>query len=394
MRRVVLSAIAIATMAGSLMAQNSVVKSLVLKSGNYSATLTAPAGLTQNMDFTIPVITGGGSLVGADNNGNVALGMGSYIQLTEPVSGGGTNYTRLVAGSQTNDWILTLPTDAPAAGEVLSVSSVAGSNVVLEWAAGGGGTVTHNATLTGNGTVGSPLGINLGNANTWTANQTFASTFLITANTRIALTNSDNNARDVRWQEPSGTGSQYIGWRAPSVSNNGNYVFPAVVGSVGQVLTIATSNGIDSATTSWTTVSGGGSSGLASFGYVYELATIADATVVGGADVPFSNNGPLDDVTHNAGTTTITVPAAATYKVDYKVSHTAGVGAALAIAVNGTVDASTNRTFLTAVGEVSGTAILTLAAGDVITMRNNSATPFTMTLAPGVGAQLTILRLN
>ena len=39
--------------------------------------------------------------------------------------------------------------------------------------------------------------------------------------------------------------------------------------------------------------SGPTGAGLSSFGYVYELATVIDATVVGGADVPLSNNGPL-----------------------------------------------------------------------------------------------------
>ncbi|MCK9281779.1 MAG: hypothetical protein M0P71_14225 [Melioribacteraceae bacterium] len=145
------------------------------------------------------------------------------------------------------------PTGA-ASGNVLTYN---GSNVV--WTAPtGGGTVSRNSTLVGDGSGGSPLGINLANSNTWTANQTFGSTFLITANARIAMTNSDNNARDIRFQEPSGTGSQYIGWRAPSVTNNGNYVFPAVMGTPGQVLTIASGNSIDSAVTSWTTPSGGG----------------------------------------------------------------------------------------------------------------------------------------
>jgi hypothetical protein len=117
--------------------------------------------------------------------------------------------------------------------------------------------VTHNATLTGNGTVGSPLGINLANSNTWTANQTFAGTFLITANSRIAMTNSDNNARDIRLQEPSGSGSQYFGIRCPPVTNNGNYLWPAAVGSVGQVMSISYSNGIDSAYMTWSTPSAG-----------------------------------------------------------------------------------------------------------------------------------------
>jgi hypothetical protein len=38
--------------------------------------------------------------------------------------------------------------------------------------------------------------------------------------------------------------------------------------------------------------------------------------------------------------------------------------------------------------------MLTLAAGDVLTLRNNSAVPFTLTLAPSVGAQLNVIELG
>ncbi len=139
---------------------------------------------------------------------------------------------------------------------------------------------------------------------------------------------------------------------------------------------------------------GAAGAGLSGYGYVYELATVADATVVGGADVPFSNNGPLTNVTHTAGTTTITVSVAGVYRVSWYVNITAGVGSAFAVAVNGTVDASTNVSSLVATGEVSGNSILTLAAGDVVTLRNNSATPATLDLAPGVGSGFTIENLG
>jgi hypothetical protein len=111
--------------------------------------------------------------------------------------------------------------------------------------------------------------------------------------------------------------------------------------------------------------------------------------VVGGADVPFSNNGALIGVTHTPGTTTVVVPTAGSYLITYNTSITAGVGSQIAIAVNGTVDASTPVTALVATGQIQGTVILTLAAGDVLTLRNNSAVPLVLTLAPGVGAQLT-----
>jgi len=134
--------------------------------------------------------------------------------------------------------------------------------------------------------------------------------------------------------------------------------------------------------------------GLAAFGGFYQLATIANATVVGGADVPLSNNGPLLGVTHTAGTTTMTVPSAGTYRVTYSAAITAGIGAALSVAVNGTVNASTNKPFLVAVGENTGVVLLQLSAGDVLTLRNNSAVPLTLALTPGVGAQVTIERLS
>jgi hypothetical protein len=122
------------------------------------------------------------------------------------------------------------------------------------WVAYGANTVSTGASLTGNGAPGTPLAINLGNSNTWTANQTFGGSFLITANSRIAMTNSDNVARDIRFQEPSGSGSQYVGLSAPPLTNNGIYILPAVVGSVGQALTLATSDNISNGTMQWSTV--------------------------------------------------------------------------------------------------------------------------------------------
>ena len=165
---------------------------------------------------------------------------------------------------------------------------------------------------------------------------------------------------------------------------NTDYTLPANRGTSGQVLTTAADG-----TTSWAT--SGGGSGLSAFGYCYNLGS---QTVAGGADVSLANNGPLTNVSHTAGTTAITVATAGTYKIDYNVTISSGVGSAIAIAVNGTVDASTVKNSLTATGENHGTAILILAAGDVITIRNNSVTPFTTDAAPGVGAQITITKID
>jgi hypothetical protein len=122
--------------------------------------------------------------------------------------------------------------------------------------------------------------------------------------------------------------------------------------------------------------------------------TSGSQVVTAGTDVTFDSNGPLSGVTHTAGTAAVTVPIAGTYQIYYAVNITAGTGATISIAVNGTVDASTSIDLLSATGETSGDTMLTLAAGDVLTLRNSSvATPFT-TSTTNVGAQLDVILLS
>jgi hypothetical protein len=49
---------------------------------------------------------------------------------------------------------------------------------------------------------------------------------------------------------------------------------------------------------------------------------------------------------------------------------------------------------LVATGNISGSAIMTLAAGDVVTLRNNSFVALTLALSPAVSAQLTFKKLD
>lgn len=135
-------------------------------------------------------------------------------------------------------------------------------------------------------------------------------------------------------------------------------------------------------------------SGLAAYASMSQLATVADATIVGGADFPFSTNGPLSGITHALGATTSTVSTAGIYEISYSMSIAAGVGSAMAVAVNGVVVPGTTVSSLVATGNISGKAAVSLAAGDVITIRNNSAVALMLALAPSAGAQLTIKRLN
>ena len=114
--------------------------------------------------------------------------------------------------------------------------------------------------------------------------------------------------------------------------------------------------------------------------------------LVGGADVAFSSNGTLNGVTHTAGTAGVTVPNTGIYEISYTINSLTASGAAIALTVNGTVVASTNISIGDSGG--SGTAILNLNAGDVITLRNNSANVIMLVSPPAISSQLNILQLS
>jgi hypothetical protein len=134
--------------------------------------------------------------------------------------------------------------------------------------------------------------------------------------------------------------------------------------------------------------------GLSSYGYLYQIATISTAIIIGGSCVAFSDEGPLTNITHTPGLTTVTVNATGIYEIFYSVNFVAGFNAQIAIAINGVVDKSTPILALVTAGELSGHAILSLTAGNQITLINNSLVSLSLALAPIVGAQLTIKMLN
>jgi hypothetical protein len=123
---------------------------------------------------------------------------------------------------------------------------------------------------------------------------------------------------------------------------------------------------------------------------VYNLA--ADAvTVSGNTDIAFNSNGALSGVTHTAGATTVTVPNTGIYQIDYGVNIQAGFGSAVAIAVNGIPVPSTN--IPVGVSGAAGTVILSLNAGDVLTLRNNTVNQIVLSPSPSIGALLRVIQL-
>ncbi len=133
---------------------------------------------------------------------------------------------------------------------------------------------------------------------------------------------------------------------------------------------------------------------IETFGYIYNLATIIDATILGGNTINFSSNGPLQGINHIIGAEGVTVTRNGVFQIDYSVSITAGVGASVALAVNGVIQPSTTINSLVALGRLNGTAMLNLNAGDVVTLVNNSLVSLTLALSPNVSAQLNIIQLS
>jgi hypothetical protein len=112
-----------------------------------------------------------------------------------------------------------------------------------------------------------------------------------------------------------------------------------------------------------------GAAGQPDYGYVYNLT--AQSVAIEGA-VLFDSNGPLSGFTHILGGSTISVVSAGTYLIDFSVSGTQTNQFALfdnGLPLLGTIYGSGNG-----VQQNNGQVIVTLAAGDLLTLVNHSST--------------------
>lgn len=75
-------------------------------------------------------------------------------------------------------------------------------------------------------------------------------------------------------------------------------------------------------------------------------------------------------------------------------SLTSGIGSAIAITVNDVVVPGSHVPIVTAPGNAYGSIQVSLAAGDVIKLQNDSSVDMVYALHPAVSTRLTIKRLN
>jgi hypothetical protein len=111
-----------------------------------------------------------------------------------------------------------------------------------------------------------------------------------------------------------------------------------------------------------------GAAGHPNYAYVYNLAT---ETVLTETDVTFDSNGSLLGFTHAAGTAQITVVTTGHYRIDFSASGTEA--GQFAVFVNAVVVPGSDYGSGAGTQQDNGSLILTLTAGDVITLRNHTS---------------------
>lgn len=114
----------------------------------------------------------------------------------------------------------------------------------------------------------------------------------------------------------------------------------------------------------------------AAYGYVFQLNT---QTIAVGANIIFSNNGPLNGINHIPGTAGVQVTLDGTYNITFSVYTTQNNPQHWGVVVNGTL-----RSDFTSAGQsMTATTSLTLKASDNVTIRNVNTIPDPATLRVG-----------
>ena len=325
-----------------------------LNAGNFSLTGTGEVGI------------GSGALQAlSSGSSNTGVGFGALFSTASSANSTAVGYSALQNSTGA---------DNTAVGYIAGSAIVAGTqNTFLGSGSNASGDYS-NATAIGYGSTATGSNtIQLGNSSVTAVNTYGALRSGVASSTTGALVLANSASANLTTI------------KAGNATGAVTYILPTSDGSVNQVL--QTDGGVSTATLSWTTPSAGG--GLSSYGFAYDAEPIGQF-VPGGADFNLSNNGLLSGITHTAFTSTITVSTTGTYEVNFTVNTNAGSGAAVAIAVNGTVDPSTVIPVQTNNSEVYGTSLLNLTAGDVLTLRNNSGTPIIAAGLPYTGASIVV----
>lgn len=235
-------------------------------------------GSISNVDLSAPGPIGGttpstATFTNATITGTTSIGTAAgqaELRLYEPL-GDGVNYNAFKTIAQSNTYTYSLPTDTPATNEVLKVTSISGSDVVLEWGTGGadlsapgviGSTTPNSANFTTVNITNTTNQLVLGTAPNTTTITSVAPTSSITysipdvsTNASFVMTegaqtvngnktftgttaiNGGATAAELRFYEPLGSGTNYTAFKATAQGADIVYTLPFSDGSSGSILT-------------------------------------------------------------------------------------------------------------------------------------------------------------
>ena len=118
---------------------------------------------------------------------------------------------------------------------------------------------------------------------------------------------------------------------------------------------------------------------LSDYAYIYNHAP---ESVASEADVTFDSNGAVSGFAHTAGTASISVVTTGHYRIDFSASGTEV--SQFAVFVNGVVVPGSDYGSGAGTQQNNGSLILSLAAGNTVTLRNHTS-PSAVTLATVIG---------
>lgn len=142
---------------------------------------------------------------------------------------------------------------------------------------------------------------------------------------------------------------------------------------------------------------GAAGTGLIAYGGLYGTTTDAVALTTTPVALPLSTQMPSSNLTY--GTNNVTVTDAGTYELAYGVRGSMSDGSSLTVSVgqNGTAIAATTITDALTSGtpsSVHGQTIVTLSAGDVLTLLASDSGSATWTPGSGANTYLTVKKLD
>lgn len=227
---------------GNLTANGSGIISFAVGKGDGVWAAITPASVTQNYMLIVYV---GGSVAAYLRLDQLQLEQGIYGSSIDPETIDLADGQILIGNASDEAQARTVTGDGSLANDgALTVTGLQGRAVADIAPTAGQSLAWNNAQSRWE-----PIDVDgtalLNQENTWTETQTFQDASglerfgVISKNSHIILTNDNNSAQQLRFYEPSLSGSNYVSFESPALTTSSTeYILPDEMGNVGEVLSI------------------------------------------------------------------------------------------------------------------------------------------------------------